>query len=164
MKLKRSLLLLAFAFCWVACVEDSTATVISIADVNIEPEEPLLYDIITISASGQTASMGNEVDHTEFSIVDMYLQLDLFFDLGELHIVGPWSYSEDIAPLDAGTYTLTVRAFDWPNGGLEDTYITSFTVVPEPATLVLLASGIMGIRVCRHRHSGNPCIEGVIIV
>jgi len=164
MKLKRSLLLLALALCYVCCLRVPAAKGITIEDVQITPDEPTPYHIITIDVSGWVGYTGPQVEYTEFSSVDTSLQLDMFFLVGDLPAVTPWSYSEDISALDVGSYTLTVRAFEWPYTEVGDTYVTSFDVVPEPATLLLLASGIMGIRVCRHRRSGNPCIKAGMIV
>lgn len=116
---------------------------ITIEDVHITPEEPLPYDIITIDASGWVGYTGPQVDYTEFLMIDESLQLDMFFLVGDLPAVTPWSYSEDIPSLDAGSYTLTVRAFEPPYGEPGNTYITSFTVVSEPATIALLAIGAL---------------------
>ena len=133
------------------CVTNSAKATVSITDVYIMPEVPMVVDVITIFTSGSASQGSSWVDHTEFSMVDTSLQLDLFLDMGILFMASYWSYSEEISPLPAGTYTLTVRAFG-PSyvppyyGDLEDTYTVDFTVVPEPSTFVILAAGLVSFR------------------
>ncbi len=62
-----------------------------------------------------------------------------------------WDYSKQIQPLVAGTYSLEVRSFDisiysLDYGTLQDTYTVDFTVIPEPASILLLAIGFAFIR------------------
>ena len=142
------------------CVTNSAKATVSITDVYIMPEVPAVEDIITIFASGSASQSSSWVDHTEFSMVDTSLQLDLFLDMGNAFMVSYWSYSEEISPLPAGTYTLTVRAFG-PSyvppyyGDLEDTYTVDFTVVPEPATFLFLVMGIVAVREGHCRNNVN---------
>jgi len=114
---------------FICCGADS-AKAIGITDVYILPEEPTPVDVITIYASGGLEYLDTPFDHSELSIVEQSVQLDLFFGVGYLPAVGDWSHSEEIGTLPAGTYTLTVRVFE-PLDGLNHTHTISFTVVPE---------------------------------
>ena len=160
MKMKKQTIRIMAVVLVFVCVVDSAKATVSITDVYIMPQVPAVEDIITIFASGSASQGSSWVDHTEFSMVDTSLQLDLFLDMGILFMVSYWSYSEEISPLPAGTYTLTVRAFG-PSyvppyyGDLEDTYTVDFTVVPEPATFLFLVMGIVAVREGHCRNNVN---------
>jgi hypothetical protein len=135
---------------FICCGADSARAIsVDIADVHVSPAEPTPIDVITIFASGGLAHLDTPFDHSELSIVEQSVQLDLFFGVGYLHAVGDWSHSEEIGTLPAGTYTLMVRTLE-PIFGLNHTYTISFTVVPElveaevdvrPKTLNLKSKG-----------------------
>jgi hypothetical protein len=131
------------------CVPDSAkALSVWITDSYVLPEEPTPVEVITIFASGGLADFDTPFDHSEFSIAQQSLQLDLFFGVGFHPAIGDWAHSEEIGTLPAETYSLTVRTFE-PGFGLNDTYTTSFTVVPEPTTILLFALGVIGLRITR---------------
>jgi len=139
------------------CVVDSAKAQmrVTLSDVHISPTEPEPVDVITVFASGGLAYFDIPFDHSEFSINQQSLQLDLYFGNGYSPAIGDWSHSEEIGMLPAETYTLTVRTFE-PRHGLNDTYTTSFTVVvPEPTTVLLLAVGIIGIQFSKHKTKHN---------
>lgn len=131
----------------------ASAESISIIDVNIIPAEPLADEVITISVLGRAANSGSWVEYSEFSMVDTSLQLDLHIDMGITFMPSIWSYSQDISPLPAETYSLTVCGFEYYSGTLEDTYVMDFTVVPEPATIWLLAAGMLAVRATKRSKS-----------
>ena len=136
------------------CVTElAGAESVSIIDVNIIPEEPSSDEIITISVLGWAANSGSSVEYGEFSMVDTSLQLDLHIEMGILLMPSIWSYAEEISPLPAETYSLTVRGFEYYSGTLEDTYVMDFTVVPEPATIWLLAAGMLAVRATKRNES-----------
>ena len=117
------------------------------------PSQPATTDPITIVAYGQVGYINTPIDHTDFYMADTSLQLDIFFDFSEtlLPMVAPWSHSEPIGMLSEDSYTLTVRTFEWPVIVIADTYLTSFEVVPEPATVLLL--GLGGLALLRRRRA-----------
>ena len=129
----------------------STATAIWIDSVHVIPEQPFEIDIITFDIVGGASSRPSQVAYDEFTQNGTSLQFDLYIEMGMLPQISDWTYSKDISPLSAESYTLEVRAFDYRSGTLEDTYTFDFTVVPEPVTILLLAMGIVWSR-AKHRN------------
>lgn len=129
------------------------AGAIRIDSVDVIPNQPLNTDLITFNISGQTGYIGSHVEYDQFLQDGTDLQLDLYFDIPMLPVVANWTYSKQIQPLGANNYTLEVRAFNYYNGLLQDTYITDFSVVPEPATFVFLAIGLPVVRAFLRRKS-----------
>jgi hypothetical protein len=123
-----------------------TATTVGIVTVDMFPQEPLETDIITFDIFGQASSRPSQVTYDEFTQNGTSLQLDLYIEMGMLPAVSDWTYSKDISPLSAESYTLEVRAFDYRSGTLEDTFTFDFTVVPEPVTFVLFGLGLLIVR------------------
>ena len=113
-------------------INEATAVLINITDVNIIPDEPNEEDIITIVVSGSASQSSSIFEYSNFSKVGTSLHLDLFIDLGIADTPSTWSHAEEIGTLPPGTYTLTTRTFYFPTGDLKDTHITEFTVVPAP--------------------------------
>ena len=117
-----------------------------IQDFSMSPEWPTPSDVILLEASG-TNNVGTwEYQGSSFTQTDNSLQWDIHFWQGNpaTMVITDWSYGDDIGPLSAGTYDLTVRTIveDQLFGVfVDDTYATSFDVVPEPAALALLALG-----------------------
>ena len=112
-------------------INEATAVLINITDVNIIPDEPNEEDIITIVVSGSASQSSSIFEYSNFSKVGTSLHLDLFIDLGIADTPSTWSHAEEIGTLPPGTYTLTTRTFYFPTGDLKDTRITEFTVLPE---------------------------------
>ena len=152
---KQTIRIMAVVLVFVAfvCVVDS-AKATSITDVYIMPEVPAVEDVITIFASGQASSRPVWITDSNLYLEGTSLELDIFFELGPFQMITPWSYSEEIGMLPAKTYELTVRTFEvpYPDSGPTDTYTTTFTVVPEPTSILLLSMGIVGVQArCRIR-------------
>lgn len=124
----------------------AAASSVSINSVDVIPEQPLEIDIITFDISGLASTMPSWVEYDQFTQNETSLQLDLYVNRGILYAISDWTYSKDISPLPAETYTLEVRAFDCRLGTLEGAYTVDFTVMPEPATLVLFGLGLLIVR------------------
>ena len=114
-------------------------------DEYITPEVPNTSDNITIFVSGVQSAGPVEITNSEFLIDDTSLELDLFLDVGLLQVVTPWNYFEDIGTLPAGTYDLLVKTDQPAFSDPEDSYSITFEVVPEPASLLLIAFGAIKI-------------------
>lgn len=128
------------------CFSTSTAIAIWIDSVDVIPEQPLEIDIITFDIFGTASGSPSQVAYDEFSQDGTSLQLDLYVDVGILPAFSDWTYSKQVGTLIAGAYSLEVRAFDNYYGTLQDTYPVDFTVVPEPASLVLFGLGLLIVR------------------
>ncbi len=118
----------------------------TITSVNVVPSQPLNTDLITFNISGTAAYSPSWVASDIFSQNGTSLQLDLYVDMGFSAAISNWNYSKQIQPLVAGIYSLEVRDLYGKLGSpfygmLLDTYNTSFTVTPEPATIFLLGAG-----------------------
>jgi hypothetical protein len=111
-------------------------------NVDVIPYQPLETDIITFDISGLAATSPSWIEYDIFSQNETLLQLDLYIDRGLHYTLSNWTYSKQISPLPPEVYNLQVRAFDNYDGTLQDTYNVDFTVVPEPATILLLGIGV----------------------
>jgi hypothetical protein len=141
MKPKRVRVITVAVFFWAAVfMTDSSA---SITDVNILPSLPTPLDAISIVTFGIESSGPVFVTDSVFRSEDSSLNLDIYLDVGFASVITPWSHIENIGTLPIGFYGLTVRT--WEESIETDTYSTSFEVVPEPVTILLLATGIFGI-------------------
>lgn len=110
-----------------------------IDSVSILPVQPTDLDVISIITSGTEGSGPVQVTNAVFQADETNLRLDLFLDVGFLQMVTPWTDTQGIGNLSAGSYDLTVRTFIASE--LDDTYSTSFSVVPEPTSLAILTIG-----------------------
>jgi hypothetical protein len=120
-----------------------------IDDVVVIPSQPLDIDVITLDISGSASSGGSHIVSSLFQQEENQLTLDLTIDMGITTEISYWSHSEQIGTLVPGTYSTTVRLFfpyAPPGEELQDTYTVDFTVVPEPATLVLFGLGGLLLR------------------
>ncbi len=117
----------------------------SITDVDILPEEPTEIDPITIFVSGEE-NYSVSVTDSILTINETLLELDIYLHLGFLPAVTPWSQIENIGVLSLGTYDLTVNTFVDSDPMYNDTFSTSFEVVPEPTTILFLALGMFMVR------------------
>ena len=129
------------------CQPTTMGVTIWIDDVDLIPSQPSDSDLITFSISGTAGYGWPYVVYDQFLQNGTSLRLDLYIEMGNLTIISPWTYSKQIQPLAANNYALEVRTFDYDQPGtLQDTYNVDFTVVPEPATLLLLGLGTMFVR------------------
>ena len=127
-----------------ACSVSGSPIQIHIEDVDITPQVPTILDIINIDVLGGASGSDSQVEYSEFSQDGTSLQLDLFVGVGILTIPSTWTHLEQLGPFEADSYSLSVRAFEYQDGTLKDTYpTTSFEVVPEPATFVFFALGLL---------------------
>ena len=123
----------------------ATAAVNVVNTVTLAPPAPTAADPITVHADGVMPSGGVRIKGSEFLIdgTDPHqLFVNVHAEIGDLTVITPWSYDRLIGPLSAGTYDLTVRAFDDrpfrggdpPGGPLQmGERSISFTVLPAPA-------------------------------
>jgi len=133
----------------------AVTTQAEITDVFIFPEEPMVIDPITIFVSG-VESESVTIDNSDFQINGTSLVLDIYFHSGFLPVVTPWSHSEDIGLLGAGIYELTSNTIFESAPHLNDSYYTTFEVVPEPSTVVLLGIGFVYIRQNKRKRLSQP--------
>jgi len=113
--------------------------------VDILPGTPTIYDPINIISSGFAGAGPVDVENTLFQINEINLTLDVYLNVGYLTVITPWSYTEDIGALPAGTYNLTVTAYYDYSGftASEESYTSFEVIIPEPASLLLLGFGGM---------------------
>ncbi len=115
----------------------------SITDISIQPATPTFNDDISVLVSGVESSSMGIVD-SSLTVDNTSIELDIYLQEGMLPVVTPWTHSENIGMLAIGTYDLMVNTIYAPD--VSDTFTTSFEVVPEPATLLLLAMGGLMMR------------------
>lgn len=121
--------------------------VINISDVQIVPETPSIYDIITINTQGYITGGGIHYSESLFSVNNYSLHLNLYYtaQMGPA-IFQPWSHTDEIGTLPQGNYDLLVQSY-WRTGTsgyiLHDNYSTMFQVIPEPGTLFLFIAGAL---------------------
>jgi len=156
--MRRKILIIIAAMVLVSSASGSPI-VIYIDDVDITPQVPTMLDIININVAGGASGADSHVEYSELSQNGTALQLDLFVDVGILTIPSTWSHLEQVGLFDAESYSLTVRAFEYQDGTLKDTYTRDFVVIPEPATLLLLALGSLISREYLHKGGNYNIIE-----
>ncbi len=122
-----------------------------ITDVYVTPTEPMEWEGITVVTSGIASRDGVTLTGTDFRVNGSQLELDLNLDLGQSAVMTPWTFSEGIGSLAAGSYDLTVTAYYDMIVLDPSVYSYSFEVVPEPVTAMLLGAGFLGILVNRRR-------------
>ncbi len=113
----------------------------SITNVSIQPVSPIFNDDISLVISGMESSGAVLINDSVFVVNDFALELTLDMFVGGYTVMSQWSHTEDIGKLSIGTYDLTVNMSVDLNPSLNDTFTTSFEVVPEPSSLLLLSLG-----------------------
>ena len=134
------LLIIAISFICTASVQAA------IFDVSVLPENPTDIDLISIFVSGGEASGPVLITDAVFDLDSFDITLDLTLEVGLLTIATPWDYTYDIGLLPEGIYGLTVNTLVPAMPSRNDTFITSFEVVPEPASIMLLGLGGLLLR------------------
>ncbi len=122
-----------------------------ITDVYVTPTEPTVWEGISVVTSGIAPRGGVTLTGTDFRINGSQLELDLNLHLGLLTRETPWTFSEGVGSLTAGSYDLTVTAYYNLIVLDPSVYSYSFEVVPEPVTAMLLGTGFLGMLVNRRR-------------
>jgi hypothetical protein len=118
-----------------------------IKDVHTDPNQPTNSDSITIVVSGVKGKGPVSITDSNFQINGTSLELDIFLHVGFLTAITPWSHSEIIGSLPAGSYDLIVNAHYSGSSTGTETYSTSFMVMIEadveikPKTLNLQSGG-----------------------
>lgn len=118
----------------------------SITSVTVQPEIPTIYDDISLLISGTEGYGSVLITDSAFTIDGTTIELNIDMVVGWFTVVTPWSHTENIGMLPVGTYDLTVNTLVDSRSDLNDTFITSFEVVPEPATALLFGLGGIFLR------------------
>ncbi len=145
--MRKSRMLRVLAIVFLAHSVNSFCAAVSITDVQISPDNPSIYDIITLETDGWIGMGTLFFDESIFAQDEYVLQLDLYFTGGTgPQIPQPWFRDEEIGILSQGSYDLSVQAY-WRNSStsdyiLHDSYSTNFEVIPEPASILLLQAGV----------------------
>ncbi len=145
--MKKNGMLRVLAIIFMAHSVNSFCAAVSIDDVQISPDNPSIYDIITIETEGSIPGGGIAFDESIFAQDAYALQLDLYFTAQTgTQIPKPWFHNEEIGILSQGSYDLSVQSYrrisDMTDYILQDTYSTNFEVIPEPASILLLLAGM----------------------
>ena len=116
-----------------------------ISSVGVFPEPAFPSDILTVGVAGDLWATNHIVENTNFSQTDNILTLDMYWGIEGfgMPVVLPYTYWEPIGVFSSGDYILNVNSYFWGN---YDFGTTSFTVIPEPTTLLLLGLGAVMVR------------------
>lgn len=134
-----------------------TADVVGIQSIGIDPPQPTDLNPIEITTYGGISYIFDiEFVSSHFQISGTSIDLDYYFlDTNpggmRLPVAGDWDSTEYIGTLPQATYYVTSRAWvtDYlfsPDYRLADTHSTSFSVIPEPTTFMLLGFGGLMLR------------------
>jgi len=120
--------------------------------VDVYPENPTITDSVSIEAWTWFGKDAYDLVSATYSITDYAIDMEVIMeDIG----FGPASLIRDgglvtLGTLPEGLYLVNAGMYMIPLGGsipeFYESGSTSFNVVPEPATVLLLAIGIVGIR------------------
>lgn len=122
---------------------------VHIDSVIINPPSPGPLETISVVTDGWSGTNFIGVDYTDFLQIDHSLELDIYCSVGLLTIVDSFHHTELLETFSPGDYDLTVRTFSSLGGNpyeYGDTFVTSFTVIPEPTTFLLLGFGAVMLR------------------
>lgn len=116
-----------------------------IDNVQVTPESPTISDSIEVNVFA-TLSYGEIPYSTEVTMLNNQVKIDIVFSGSGLPAITSWQHTENIGSLDIGTYDLVITTTKISSPGWDDEYTTEFTVVPEPASVLLLSLGAFFIR------------------
>jgi hypothetical protein len=125
---------------------------VTVDGIDVSPLAPLVGQPISLTSYGWIGYIADiSFVDSDYSISGNNIVLNSYFidtnpgGIG-LPIADRWEDTQNIGSLDAGTYNVTslawITAFYGLPGELSDGYSTSFTVVPEPASMLLFASAL----------------------
>jgi len=138
-KMKRAIFLLWTFICLLSVSEGKICYLV------LSPTQPTSSDVIELFAGGTTECNFANIDFMRFNAEGNVLQWDIYYSMGLLTIVDAWDASKSIGTFSPGSYELVVNVYatQQPYGSyyLDDRGYLTFNVVPEPATLLLAASG-----------------------
>ena len=145
--MKKPIIFLSFVV-WIAALSGANMAQAEITAVQINPLAPTQFDPIEVITDGIETAGPVFINNAVFNVNGNNLQLDIHLEVGVLAVITPWSYTHNIGTLHVGTFDLTVNAIDDYTLFNTGTYTTSFEVVPEPASILMLAIGAL---FCRKR-------------
>lgn len=143
----------------------------SISSIEVSPALPGTTDLASLQVELFYPSTGFSVGNFETTFLDNGdIRLDIFVDSpapGDivLPVVGSEIVAAPLGLLPEANYSYTARLFEIPRGTsipfFQEAESGSFSVVPEPATVHLVAAGLLmflGIRrrLTPIRHTGTP--------
>ncbi len=143
-------------FVILVCIQPAFAMLVGISGIDVSPPAPTVLDDIQITPFGWTGyAMNTEFTDYTFNVSGTNIYVDCYFYYyleGDIIIpvAGSWEAPVDIGLLPADNYTAIARTWVtetiFPIYELSDTLSLSFTVTPEPATLILLLIGGLILR------------------
>ena len=132
------------------------AAYIPVTDVEVSPPQPIEGQDIILNVDGEAGSPPLSY-YTQTDISADQVVLDIYFtEFALTPVAMSWNHAENIGPLLAGAYDLTVNTYDHVGGAgiLADTYNTDFTVIPEPSAVGMIAVGGL-LLFCRRKRAAN---------
>jgi hypothetical protein len=151
----------------------------SLDSLGILPPLPTTAVDVMAQVGGTHNTSGQPTIRTELRRIDSDIRLDILIDeffVGAPAVIEPWSRTESLGILPIGTYILDARLFwvergigpsfpdPWPfpdsfglplSPGANGMQSMTFTVVPEPSTVLLMLGVAMGVFAGVHRYTAR---------